>query len=202
MSRSFGKLAWLLCAALVTGACASSPQVTRYDLSDASGLLLIVYAERSDLRASMEDRLAAELDARGMIGHPSHRDLADIVAITPEQAIAAARARKAAGVLVVNPVTPDGTERVVQNPARIPPEHPDLQAFFANVRAQAGDSGDSAREVIVETNLFLLGDAGATLFWSGAAMTVAADGRGAGLRDLSAQIAAALERARRELRGD
>jgi hypothetical protein len=60
----------------------------------------------------------------------------------------------------------------------------------------------ASQEALVEVNLFLLQGAQAQRFWSGVAITGAADGSGAGLRDLSGQIAEALARAQRELRGN
>ncbi len=94
------------------------------------------------------------------------------------------------------------TDVRLPDPARVSPEHPDLQAFFAHVRGQANGTVEPAAEAVVEVNLFLLQDGSAQLFWSGAALTTAVDGKGGGLRDLSGQVADALKRAQRRLRGD
>jgi len=202
--------AWLLGLASLVAACGSAPQVTRVDFTKTAGVYVVVYSARADVRQPMEDQLVADLVARSMIGFASHVDLADVVTRTPADVIRAAEQHRAAAILVVNQVTPEATEPVVKDPARISPEHADLEAFFAHARSVLPAPVDPATELIAEANLFLLqvpqqqerSAAEAPLFWSGAAWTTAADGRGGGLRDLSTQIAEALGRAQRQLRGD
>jgi len=184
----------------LASACASAPTVNRVDLTEVSGVFVVAYSSQADLRTAMEDRLVADLSARSMTGFASHVDILDVTQSSPEAVISAAQRRRAAAVLVVNQVQADSPP-VIVNPARVSAGRPDLQAFFAQVRNALPAPMDPTHEAIVEVNLFLLNQGSATLFWSGAALTRAADGSGAGLEDLSSQIADALDRAQRQLRG-
>jgi hypothetical protein len=192
-------LAVLVLIVGLASACGSAPTVSRIDLTEVAGVFVVAYSPRADVRNAMEDRLVADLSARSMIGHASHADILDVTQSSPEAVISAAQRRRAAAVLVVNQVLAD-SPALIANPARVSAGHPDLQAFFAQVRNAAPAPVDPAHEAIVEVNLFLLHQDAATLFWSGAALTRAADGSGAGLEDLSGQIADALDRAQRQLR--
>lgn len=192
-------LAVVFLMAGLTSACGSAPTVRRVDLTEVAGVFVVAYTARADLRSAMEDRLVADLSARSMIGFASHSDILDVTQSSPEAVISAAQRRRAAAVMVVNQVLADSPS-VIANPARVSARHPDLQAFFTHVRNAVPPPADPAHEAIAEVNLFLLQEGAATLFWSGAALTRAADGSGAGLEDLSGQIADALERAQRQLR--
>jgi hypothetical protein len=195
----------LLLAAILVAACTTSTQVDSIDLTGVEGGLVLAYTDDTRVRTALEEQLVADLRERGVTAYASYRDLPELAGRTPADVIAAARTYDAATVLVVDPVDPGASSsQAVQDPARISPEHPDLEAFFAYARAQAPDTArvDPAREVLVEANLFLLQDAGARLFWSGVAMTRVADGSGAGIRSLSTEIADALVRVRQKLRGN
>jgi hypothetical protein len=204
MHASTAMTIWLGSLALWLSACASTPQVSRIDMTEVKGLFVLVYALDPAVRLAAEQQIVNDLHVRNMTAYASHADLHDLDSITPLAVASAARARRAAAILVVNQVTADGAERVVADPGRIAPEHPDLQSFFAYARDRSADTtagtADPSLELIAEANLFLLQDVRATLFWSGAAWTRAADGPG-GLQALSQQITDALQRAQRELLG-
>jgi hypothetical protein len=192
----------LLIAVMCVAGCTTATQVDSIDLRGVEGGLVLAYTDDTRVRTALEDQLVADLHERGITAYPSYRDLPDLTGRTPADVIAAARAHAAATVLVLDPVEPGAaTSQAVQDPKRISPEHPDLEAFFAYVRASAPEAPvDPAREVLVEANLFLLQDTGARLFWSGVAMTRVADGSGAGIRSLSTEIAEALARVRQQIR--
>jgi hypothetical protein len=202
MQHAVRAIHMLLAVTLLAG-CATS-RVDSIDLTGVEGGLVLVYTEDVRARAALEDQLVADLHERGVTAHASHVDLPDLAGRTPADVIAAARSHNAATVLVVDPVDSGATSsQVVKDPARISPEHPDLEAFFAYIRSQAPETApvNRSREVLVEANLFLLQDSGARLFWSGVAMTQVADGSGAGIRSLSTEIANALVQVREQLRG-
>jgi hypothetical protein len=166
----------------------------------------VAYDGRDEIRIALEDQLVADLTGRGLVAFASHSDLPDILGRSPDDLIHAANARRVAAVLVVREVRPSEAPEEGGSATRATPESPDLPTYLAQVRSEA--PGTVARmplasqEALVEVNLFLLQGAQAQRFWSGVAITGAADGSGAGLRDLSGQIAEALARAQRELRGN
>jgi hypothetical protein len=192
-------------AALLAGGCAREPRIERIDLTGVAGGLVVAYDGREEIRIALEDQLVADLTGRGLVAFASHADLPDIRDRSPDEVIHAAHARRVAAVLVVREVLPGEAPEEGGSAARTTPEPSDLPTYLARVRSAA--PGTVARrppadqEVLVEVNLFLLQGAQAQRFWSGVAITGAADGSGAGLRDLSGQIADALARAQRELRG-
>ncbi len=193
-------------AALIAGGCAGEPRIERIDLTGVAGGLVVAYDGRDEVRTALEDQLVADLTGRGLVAFASHADLADILGRSPDEVIHAANARRAAAVLVVREVRPSGAPDEGGAPAPTRPESPDLPTYLARVRSEAPETvapgPPASQEALVEVNLFLLQGAQAQRFWSGVAITGAADGSGAGLRDLSGQIAEALARAQRELRGN
>ena len=58
--------------------CAGPTQVISTDLTRVSGVYLIAYVDRADVRIRLEDQFAAELGERGLRAVPSHPDLPDI----------------------------------------------------------------------------------------------------------------------------
>lgn len=197
-----GTVRCLLACALFASvcACATQTQVRSIDLSERRGAYLIVYVPDPVLRRDAENQLVADLADRGILAFASHRDVEDITRSSPSRVRAAAMATGAAFVLLVNPVERDGSGALVDNPRRVSPEHPDLQAFYAYSRERQPPQtiGD---EVIIEVNLFVLGGERTNLLWSGTAWSFEADGKGRAVPGLSQQIADAMAQAKAELLG-
>lgn len=194
---------WLPACLLLTMAigCATQTQVRSIDLSERRGVYLVVFVSDPGLRVDAEEQLVADLSERGIQAFASHRDIRDITTSSAPRVRAAALARNAAAIVLINPVARDGSGSLVDNPQRVSPEHPDLKAFYAYSREQRASTVDPDREVIVEVNLFGLGEDRAVLFWSGTTWSFEADGAGGAVPGLSAQIADAMAQARARLLG-
>lgn len=192
---------WLLLAFLAFSAvgCVSNQPVKSIDLSKHRGVFVVVFMDDPSLRRSAETQLTAEMRGRGIEAFPSVDDIEDVTTSSAEQVAAAARARGAAAVVIVNPMNRDGSGGALAD--RVSPQHPDLQAFFEQSRHAAARYSPGS-EAILEVDLFALGDEHAELFWSGTVRSFTADGTGAAIPGLSAQIAEAMARARVRLLGD
>lgn len=203
----------LILVVLIAGGCAREPRVERIDLTGVAGGLVVAYDGREEIRIALEDQLVTDLTRRGLVAFASHADLPDIPGRSADEVIRAANARRVAAVLVVREVRPSEARDAGNTAAATTPESSDLPTYLAQARSDARSDTrshapqvaaagrEASQEAMVEVNLFLLQGARAQRFWSGVAITGAADGSGAGLRDLSGQIADALTRAQRELRG-
>lgn len=195
------KNAWLpMAAAMLLSACATQTTVIRADFTQGEGALIVGYATDPAVRIAIEDQLVDDLTARNMVAHPSHPDIADITTSNREQLIALARAKKAVSVLVVNQVASDASDSVVQNPARVSPNHPDLRAFYDYTEANQPVAPQVGQSVLAEVNLFIVDGDKANLFWSGTTWSFRADGQGTALRDISALVADQLQQVRTDAR--
>ena len=196
MARKLSTLAFLL---PLVAACASpsATEVTVLDFSKASGAYILVYSTDQPLRASFEDQLVADLGARNIKGYPSHPDLPDVKTTNRENVLAAATAQKAMFIVVVEEVPHGQTGVVRSNEERITHEHPTLHDFYEHtLPADHGHDEDS--EVFVEVSAFLIQEDHAKLFWSGTTWGLQAEGGEDRIAGLSATIADAIERARRQ----
>ncbi len=195
------KNAWLpLGLVLLLTACTTQTTVIRADFTQGEGALIVGYAADRAIRVAIEDQLVGDLTARNMVAYPSHPDIADITASNRDQLIALARAKKAVSVLVINQVASDASDSVVQNPERVSPNHPDLQAFYHYTEAHQPAAPQVGQSVLAEVNLFVLDGDKANLFWSGTTWSFQADGKGTALRDISALVADQLQQLRTNAR--
>lgn len=171
-------------------------EVTVIDLRNRAGAYVLVYSGDAAVRTLFENRLVADLAARDIKGFPSHRDLPDVRATSRDSVLAAANAHKALFVLVVEEIPP-GQVGAVRNPKRITHEHPTLRDFYEHTRPP-GQEYDAAAQVFVEVNAFLIQEQAARLVWSGTTWSFQADGQGGRIEGVSATIAEAIDRARRQ----
>ncbi len=181
-------------------ACANKPEVVTYDFSSKAGLYVLGYATDENLRRAMENQLVADISARDMVAFASHADLPVLAEATRTELIKAANAKQALGVLLVNQVVP-GEDGLIENPARISPEHPDLAAFYEYTKT-VERRYTTGTEVFAEVNAFLLQGEGSRLVWSGTTWSFDADGKGGAISGMSDNIAAELEQIRDALRPD
>ena len=122
----------LLAVFLLTG-CARS-DIIRTDLTRNEGVYVLAYSTNGDIRRAMEDQLVADLNEQAMVAYASYRDLPDIASTTRDDVLAAANAKRTVAVIVINQVVP-GEDGVIDNPLRVSPLHPDLQAFYAHTKS-------------------------------------------------------------------
>ena len=81
--------AWLALSIIAFG-CQGPTQVISTDLTRVSGVYLIAYVDRPDIRLRLEDQFVAELSERTLRAVPSHPDLPEIKRATVAHMVAAA----------------------------------------------------------------------------------------------------------------
>lgn len=192
------KLALLLAGVLVLSACASKTEVFSTDLTRQQGLYIVGYTTNSSVRHALEDQLVADLAERGMIAYPSYPDVLDLAQSSAPEVIRAANRKQAVGVVLINQATAEAGASPVQDPARVTPLHPDIQAFYSQSRDEMVDEQAADKPVFAEVNLFLVDGSATRLFWSGTTWSFHADGKGTALRGISETIAQQMVKARDE----
>ena len=175
--------------------CAAKTTVIRADFTKGAGVYVVGYTPDPEIRTGIEEQLVADLRAREMIAYPSHVDIPDIAASSRKELIASANERSVIGVIVINQVAADASDIIVQDPQRVSPTHPDLQAFYAYSKDRK-QTFDPDRRVFAEVNLFILDGDIANLFWSGTTWSFSADGQGTAIRGISETIADQLRQVR------
>lgn len=190
-------LLWLACAGLVAG-CASSPTVFSTDLTRQTGVYVLGYTADSALRRAFEERLVADLEARGITAYASYVDLPDLAASNAGDVVREANRRDVVGVVLVNQASAEGSGSPVQNPARVTPLHPDIQTFYRLSRDEMQDTREGS-PVFAEVNLFLLDGSSTRLFWSGTTWTFQEGDRDQAIGQVSENIAEQMEAARARL---
>ena len=186
----FARIAVIVAALGMLG-CTTTTEVLNYDLTERSGLYVVGYATDDAVRRRFEDEVVADLKRSGMQGYPSHADFPAVTDMAAGTVASAANEQKAIAVLVVNQVVP-GEGGVIENPARITPEHPDLVSFYEytkSLEAQAHQGADPDEAAFAEVNAFLLQDDAAKLVWSGTLWSFEADGRGGAITGLAQNVA-------------
>jgi hypothetical protein len=185
---------------LVTG-CAAKTTVVRADFTQGEGAYVVGYAADPAIRTRVEEQLVSDLRAREMIAFASHPDIPDITSSSRYELIAAARKRGVISVIVINQVSGDASDSVVQNPKRISPTHPDLRSFYEYSRDRQ-TAIEPGQQVFAEVNLFVLDGDKANLFWSGTTWSFQADGQGTAIRGISETIANQLQKVRDQSRAN
>ncbi len=186
---------------LLVAGCATQTTVVRADFTQGEGAYVVGYSGDPVIRTRMEEQLVNDLRAREMIAFASHTDIPDITASSRYELIAAARKRGVISVIVINQVSGDASDSVVQNPERISPTHPDLQAFYDYSLGQQ-PVVEPGQQVFAEVNLFVLDGDEASLFWSGTTWSFQADGQGTAIRGISETIADQLQKVRDQARAN
>ena len=186
----------ILMGTAALAACVSKTTVIRADFTKAAGVYVVGYTPDPAIRTAMEEQLVADLRARDAIAYPSHVDIPDITASNRDELIASANARTAIGIIVINQATADAADSVVQNPQRVSPAHPDVQAFYDYSKDAQDAPLDPNQRVFAEVNLFIVDGDVANLFWSGTTWSFHADGQGSAIRSISETIADQLQHVR------
>ena len=173
-------------------ACGTKTTVIRADFTKGSGVYVVGYTADADIRTAMENQLVADLEARDIIAHASHEDIRDITSSSRNQLIASANAKAVIGVVVINEAAADASDSIVQDPRRVSPAHPDLQAFYTyskSVSKSQEQTSASDQRVFAEVTLFIVDGKIANLYWSGTTWSFHADGQGGAIRGISETIA-------------
>ena len=188
----------ILMLALLTSlaGCTGPTQVISTDLTRVSGVYLIAYVDRADVRVRLEDQFKDELGERGLRAIPSHPDLPQIKRASVTEMVDAANGHDVAAVIVVNRVQPDGSGGVIDSDRRVLPE--DLAAYHASVRGEPDSYPDDAA-IYAEANGFLIDGRKTRRFWTGTTWTLA-DEDAAVIDEVASTIATELERVQAELR--
>jgi len=179
-------------------ACAGPTQVIDTDLTRVSGVYVIAYVDRPDLRERVERGFVHSLEQQGVRAVPSGPDLPDIKQASPAEILAAANRHRVAAVLIVNRLDPDGANSLVPEGPQISPRHPDLRAYLQRTRQEADDYADQD-PVFVEANAFLVDGNKSRRVWSGTSWTLLA-GETDAIASVGDTIAEALAAAIREAR--
>ena len=185
--------------------CASSrsePEVTMLDFRNQKGAYILGYTADREVRVQFEDQLVADLAARDILAWPSHPDIPDAPSTNRESVLAAAKAKKAMFVIIAEAVPPGG-QAVAQRkgPGRISHEHPTLKDFYEHNRPPGKDY-QPGEEVFVEVSAYLIQEDRAKLFWSGTTWTFNAEEQDEAIANVSATIADAIAKARRQFLSD
>ena len=182
--------------------CSTKTTIIRADFTKAAGVYVVGYTEDPVIRTGIEEQLVADLRARNGIAYPSHVDIPDITASNRVELLRSAHAREAIGILLVNQVAADASDSIVQNPERVSPTHPDLQAFYVYSEKRQHEPLNQDQRVFAEVNLFVLDGDVANLYWSGTTWSFHADGTGTAIRGISEVIADQLQQVREDARSN
>jgi hypothetical protein len=193
----------LLISTLISGvlmlaltSCTGPTQVISTDLTRVSGVYLIAYVDREDVRRRLEDAFVAQFDERGLRAVPSHPDLEDIKRARVRDMVQAANRHDVAAIVIVNRVAADGSGGIIESENRILPE--DLPAYYASVQGEADDYGND-EPIYAEANGFLVDGNKTRRFWTGTTWTLAEDEEVV-IDNVAGTIAEELARVSREMR--
>lgn len=194
------KMVITLALFLIVSGCAGKTEVTSYDFSKRGGVYVVGFTADETIRRGVEDQIAADLRSRDMVAFVSYEDFPSLSSMSRNTLIDAANDKEALAVMVVNQVVA-GEDGVIDNPVRITPEHPDLEAFYQWTKSVERDF-DPDNEIFAEVNAFLIEGKRAKLVWSGTTWSFEADGEGGAISGISANIADELGQIRDALRAD
>ncbi len=191
----------LTAAFLLLTACTTSTTVVKADLTKGQGVYVVGFTADPEIRKTLEDQLVDDLSDRDIIARASYTDIPTIRRSSRDEVIRQANANNLLSVLILNRVAADASDSVVQDPKRISPVHPDLQAFYAYADQQQPEAIAGAQRVLVEVNLFMIDGDQAGLFWSGTTWSERGDGKGGAVKDVSSLVAQQLAAARSRMIG-
>ncbi len=175
-------------------ACTSKPDVVSYDFANRSGVYVLGYTTNEGIRRAIENQLVEDIRGRDMTAFASYVDLPVIAGTTRDSVLDAANKHNMLAVLVVNQVEA-GEDGVIDNPLRVTPEHPDLNAFYEYTRSVERNF-DPGKVVFAEVNAFLIEGERGRLVWSGTTWSFNADGKGGAISGMSDNVAAELSEIR------
>jgi hypothetical protein len=187
-----------LASLLLLAACAAPTRVISTDLTRQSGIYVVGYVDRADIRAKLEDRFVADLGAEGLRAVASRGDIARIKSAEVDGVIAAANAHEVAAIVIVNRVAADGAGSPIRAEQKIRPDDPDLKAYFEATRHELDVYGRD-EPIYAEVNAFLVDGSRTRRIWTGTTWTFEEDDD-AVIASISRTIAAQLAEAVAELR--
>ncbi len=195
MPRAAARL-FIAAILLSLAACQGATQVISTDLTRVSGVYLIAYVDRADIRQRLEDRFVDELADRGLRAVPSHPDLPEIKRASVADMVAAANRHDVAAIVIVNRVEADGSGGIIDSERRVLPQ--DLMAYYSTVSTEE-DSYAADAPIYAEANGFLVDGRKTRRFWTGTTWTLAGEDD-AVINDVASTIATELDRVQAEMR--
>jgi hypothetical protein len=178
--------------------CAAPAKVISTDLTRVSGVYVVGYVEREDVRERLEDRFVADLASHGMRAIASRTDISAITRARVTDVIEAANGHQVAGIVLINRVDADGAATPGGMTGTIRPDDPDLLAYLEATR-QTLDVYGRDEPIYAVANAFLLDGSRTRRIWTGTSWTFA-DEDAAVIGSISSTIAAELAKAAQELR--
>lgn len=186
----------LLLAVFSLGACAGPATVISTDLTRVSGIYVIAYVDRTDIRTRLEQRFVEELEQRGVRAISSQPDIARIKQASVQDMVRAANRHAVAAIVVINRVAADGSGSVIRSDSRILPK--DLAAYY-QITSPEPDDYTRQEPVYAEANGFLVDGSRTRRFWTGTTWTLSDDDEVV-ISNVASTIAEELARASREMR--
>ena len=187
-------LATAIC--LMLGGCAGPTQTISTDLTRVSGVYVIAYVDRQDVRTRLEQRFVAELAERDVRAIASQPDLPEIKQASPRDMVRAANLHDVAAIIIVNRIAGDGSGSIIRSDRRILPA--DLAAYY-EVASTEPDDYANEDPVYAEANGFLVDGNRTRRFWTGTTWTFGAD-EDTVIDNVARTIAIELSKASQEMR--
>jgi hypothetical protein len=151
---------------LLAAGCATPTSVISTDLTRVSGVYVVGYVDRDDVRAKLENRFVEDLAAQNIRAVPSAPDIRQIKKARPADLVRAANTHDVAAIVVINRVSGDGSDSIIDSERRIAPDDPDLTVYFERTREELDQYG-SDDPVFAEVNAFLVDGNKTRRFWTG-----------------------------------
>jgi hypothetical protein len=159
-----------LAALVVLSGCSTPTRVISTDLTRQSGVYVVGYVDREDIRAKLEDRFVTDLAVHDIRAVASRGDIPLVKKASPADMVRAANGHDVVAILIVNRVSQDGSDGVIQSDQRIRPDDPDLQAYFKTSREELDNYG-ADEPVFAEVNAFFVDGSKTRRFWTGTTWT-------------------------------
>ncbi len=166
---SFVLTALIPTIALFSG-CASTTKVISTDLTRQSGLYVVGYVDRDDIRAQLEDTFVRDLGDQGIRGVASRHDIKVIKSSSPSEIVRAANTHDVAAVVIINRVSRDGSDSIIQNDQSISPGDPDLTSYYEATKDELDNYGND-EPIFAEVNAFFVDGNKTRRFWTGTTWT-------------------------------
>lgn len=182
--------AGLVLVVMLQAACTNSYETSTItaDFRHKSGVYIVGYTDNQSARTEIETTLANDLRMNEIEAHKSIDDFANISTATADQLRVKANEKSVLAVIVLNRVSTDASDSVVQNPARVSPLHPSLQEFYAQSSLESADNFADSDAVFVEVNLFIIDGSEAKLYWSGTTWTNQGTDQSVAITDIAKTI--------------
>lgn len=194
------KLGAQLCVLFGLCACAGPTTVISTDLTRVSGVYVIAYVDREDIRTRLEQRFVEELEQRGLRAVASQPDIASIKQASVRDMVQAANKHAVAAIIIVNRVAADGSGGVIRSDSRILPQDlPQDLAAYHQITSEEPDDYTRQEPVYAEANGFLVDGSRTRRFWTGTTWTLSGDDEVI-ISNVASTIAEELARVSREMR--